>query len=277
VKPSNILLAHDGQPLLLDFNVSHSQHQTHFEASVGGTPAYTSPEHIRALLDPTPERVRSVDHRSDIYSLGLVLYEMLTGHRPFSADGSYSAPSGTLRLMAQERSSVVPSLRSRRPDLPWGLDSILFKCLEAEPGRRYQRAEHLADDLRRFLDDRSLKHAPETSWGERAGKWLRRHPRLTSSGSVAVVAAVLLTGAVFAFLGVRQHLVGAVQQLRESQAQERRRTFEDTSLRALCLVNTVSDLDDHLPEGRAACEKALDLYGVVERDDWQHHPDWQGL
>ena len=220
------------------------------------------PSTSAALLDPAPDLVRLVDQRADIYSLGLVLYEMLTGHRPFAAGSNYLFSANTLSAMVEERSRVVPSLRSSRPDLPWSLESILCKCLDPAPERRYPRAEHLADDLRRFVDDRPLRFAPEPSWRERTAKWLRRHPRLTSSGSVAVVAAALLATAGTALVGVHRHLVGAEEQLHATQVDERRRQFEAATVRALCLVNTVADGDDPLPRGRAVCERAL---GAVRR------------
>ena len=96
--------------------------------------------------------------------------------------------------MALERSKSVPSLRQERPDISWGLESIARKCLAPEPARRYQQADHLADDLRRLLEDRPLKHAPELSRVEQARKFVRRHPRLTSSGTVAGIAALVHAG-----------------------------------------------------------------------------------
>ncbi len=90
IKPSNILLSADGQPLLLDFNLAQAQDEDATHATIGGTVAYMSPEHLRALLGRTPALIRQVDRRSDIYSLGMVLAEMLTGRRPFEQSGSYS-------------------------------------------------------------------------------------------------------------------------------------------------------------------------------------------
>jgi serine/threonine protein kinase len=159
VKPSNILLGADGQPMLLDFNLAHSQHadQAQAEATLGGTVAYMAPEHLRALANPSPANARQVDHRSDLYSLGMVLYEMLTGHSPFDQSASYSVLPVMIEAMALERSQATPSARRHRPDLPWGLEGIVRTCLAPDPARRYQRAEDLAEDLRRFLDDRPLK------------------------------------------------------------------------------------------------------------------------
>ena len=76
-----------------------------------------------------------MDQRSDIYSLGMVLAEMLTGHRPFEQSGSYSAIPLQIEAMALERSKAVASVRRDRPDLSWGLESIARKCLAADPER----------------------------------------------------------------------------------------------------------------------------------------------
>jgi serine/threonine protein kinase len=277
VKPSNILLGGDGQPMLLDFNLSQSEAGAQAHPSLGGTVAYMSPEHLRALAARDPALAGAVDQRSDIYSLGMVLFEMLAGHRPFDQSASYSPLPVLIEAMAVERGRTTPSLRAVRPDVPWGLDSILRKCLEPLPAWRYQQAEQLAEDLRRFLDDRPLRHAPEPSRVERARKWLRRHPRLASSGTVSAAAALLLFGAGLALAAVLSAQARAQDQLRAAQAQERQRAFEKGVARALFLVNTTNELEDHLRQGVAVCEEALGLYGVLDRPDWQEHPEWRRL
>ena len=203
IKPSNILISAEGQPLLLDFNLAQDGDEDAAHATIGGTVAYMAPEHLRALVGRTPALIRQVDRRSDIYSLGMVLAEMLTGHRPFEQSGSYSALPLQIEAMAVERSKAVPSVRRERPDISWGLESIARKCLAPDPARRYQQADHLADDLRRLLDDRPLKHAPELSRVERARKFARRHPRLTSSGTVAGVGGARPAGGRLGAGGVR--------------------------------------------------------------------------
>jgi tetratricopeptide (TPR) repeat protein len=280
IKPSNILLSADGQPMLLDFNLAHKldSDQAQAAATLGGTIAYMAPEHLRAVSSrKNPALVRKVDHRSDVYSLGMVLYEMLTGHNPFNQSGSYSPNPLLMDAMAVERSRSAPSLRERRPDVSWGLASIVRKCLAPDQEQRYQRAEHAAEDLQRLLEDRPLKYAPELSRREQLRKWIRRHPRLDSSVSVAVVAALLLFAAGAALVGVRNHLFVTQDQLEATQAQERKRDYEEGTIRALCLVNTVTDLHDHLRQGLAVCEKTLAIYGALQRDDWQEDPNWRRL
>ena len=281
IKPSNILMAADGQPMLLDFNLAQNVYggQAQASAILGGTVAYMAPEHLRALATRDPAQARKVDHRADIYSLGMVLYEMLAGCKPFDQSGSYSPLLSLIEVMALERSRSSPSLRNRsnRSDIPWSLESIARKCLAPDPAHRYQQAEHLAEDLRRFLEDRPLQHAPELSRVERLRKWTRRHPGLTSSGSVAVVAGLLLVGTGAALMGVRNHLNHTRLELQTMQAQDCKRAYEEGATRALCLVNTTSVMREHLAQGQDVCEKTLALYGVLDRDDWETHADWQQL
>jgi serine/threonine protein kinase/tetratricopeptide (TPR) repeat protein len=270
IKPSNVLLAADGQPLLLDFNLAHQEANDRAHAVLGGTVAYMAPEHLRALVGRSPALARLVDERSDLYALGMVLYELLTGHSPFDQSASYSVMPMVIEAMAVERSQAAPSVRKKRTDVPWSLESITRKCLAPDPADRYQRAEHLAQDLRRFLDDRPLRHAPEPSRVERVHKWARRHPRLTSSGTVAAAALVLLSAGGFGLAAVHDHLA-------DSRARERRQAYEQGTVRALCLVNTVTDVSDHLREGLAVTEETLALYHVLDDPRWQERADWRRL
>lgn len=280
VKPSNILLGADGQPMLLDFNVSEqAQPDPDKDPGVlGGTVAYMAPEHLRALGAQNPTLSRQVDRRADIYSLGMVLYEILAGSNPFLQSSTYSPLQTRVQALAEERARAALSIRPKRPDVPWSLESIVRHCLAPDPAGRYQQAEHLAEDLRRFLENRPLKYAPELSQVERVRKWARRHPRLTSSASVAVAAALVLVAAGAAFFGVRDQLQGA-------RAQERKRQYETGHVRALCLVNTTTDLpqhvraglDSHLGQGQALCEETLNFYGVLDRADWERDPLWRRL
>jgi serine/threonine protein kinase/Flp pilus assembly protein TadD len=292
IKPSNILVGADGQPLLLDFNLSHSASdaaQAQASAVLGGTVAYMAPEHLRAMASHSAQPRRPVDQRADIYALGMVLYEMLTGHNPFDQIASYQPLPVMIEAMALERSQKIPSARKRRSDVPWGLESVVRKCLAPDPAQRYQQAEHLADDLRRYLEDRPFRYAPELSRTEQLRKWLRRHPRLASAAPVASVALMLLVGTGLAILGLREHLRSTEQHLEEAkgreqeravelgaaQSRERKRAFAAGTVRALCLVNTTTDLHDHYRQGQSVCEEVLGLYAVLDRDDWQQTAAWR--
>ncbi len=277
IKPSNVLLGSGGEPMLLDFNVASSKIESGGKVVLGGTVAYMAPEHLRAMTASESAGVTESDHRSDLFSLGIVLFEALAGVRPFDLGGGYSSVTPQYLALARERTQIVPSLRGKRPDAPWGLESITRKCLEPDPARRYQHAGELAEDLRRFLDDLPLRYAPELSRRERSAKWLRRHPRLTSSGTVGIAALLLLAGGACAFAGVRQHLVETRAALAVKEARARLLAYEEGTLRALCLVNTAVDVADHRCQGVAVCEATLDVYGVLRDDDWQARAGWDLL
>lgn len=277
VKPSNVLFTSDGQPLLLDFNLSHDQQDAAAEATVGGTISYMAPEHLEALLTRSKEAARRVDHRSDLYSLGMLLFEMLTGHRPFDQSGSYSAMLVQIKAMAAERSKVVPSLKAQYPEASWTLESILRKCLAPNPDDRYQRAQHFVEDLQRFLEDRPLRFAPELSWLERAHKWTRRHPRLTYAGGIGSVATIALLVIGTALHSVHGHLTKTREELHSVQAMNQRAAFNAGTVKALCLVNTAVPLADHLRAGVAVCEETLNLYGFLQADDWREPEDWKRI
>ncbi len=280
IKPSNILLADDGQPMLLDFNLAQQARDAQAAATLGGTVAYMAPEHLRALAAHDPALARLVDHRADIYSLGMVLFELLTGESPFDQSASYSPVPALIEAMAVERSRSAPSLRQHRPEIPWSLESILRKCLAPDAAGRYQSAAGFADDLCCFLEDRPLRHAPELSWRERLGKWTRRHPRLTISGTITAAAATLLITVFSLLVGTRNQLAAAREQVvhgEQAEALQLKEQFEKAHQRALCLVHTSTELQSNVREGLEECKKALGLFHVLDCDDWQDDRYWRRL
>ncbi len=282
IKPGNILLGADGTPMLLDFNLSHDENQSHaqVEAALGGTVAYMAPEHLRALSRRTKELVAQVDERSDLYGLGMVLFEMITGHNPFENSVSYAPIPILVEAMATERSRSIPSLRQFREDVPWGLESIVRKCLQPDATTRYQHASELAEDLDRWLEDRPLRHAPELSRVEQFQKWTRRHPQLAMSGLISITAVSLLTFGWLVLMGTQARLSAAQSRVAETEgaeARELQHRFEQGTLKALCLLNTHSDLQDHAEQGRQVCEETLALFGILNDPNWQDRAAWKRL
>jgi serine/threonine protein kinase len=159
VKPSNILLTADGQPMLLDFHLAREPMPAGgtAPATLGGTDAYLSPEH-RAALDAVRfghPLSQAIDARSDLYSLGMVLYEAFSGDVP----GEIPRP-----------------LRQYNPGLSSGLCNIVECCLAPDLDNRYPSAAALADDLRRHLADLPLRGVRNRNLAERWRKWRRRRP-----------------------------------------------------------------------------------------------------
>ena len=175
VKPANILLTRDGKAMLADFNVSFRQESdTGDPPPVGGTLLYMSSEQLGILTGSEPDA--RLDERSDIYSLGLVLFEALTGGWPF-LEGNVAADPviASGQLQASRLSSAIEFPAGSKWLTP-GLKSIIEKCLTPQPDDRYQSADELADDLDRFLTHRPLKTAIDPSRLERSTKWIRRSP-----------------------------------------------------------------------------------------------------
>lgn len=183
LKPANVLLADDGRPMLLDFNLSTDVKQSVSirEMLVGGTLPYMAPEQINAFQ----HRIHSGDARSDLYSLGVILFELLTGRNPFPAH--HGSLETLLTNMLQDRRKSPLKLRSLNPVATPAVEAIIRRCLEPDPARRYQAAAELHEDLERHLKQLPLRHTREPSLRERFQKWTRRHSRLTAVMSVTLV------------------------------------------------------------------------------------------
>ncbi|QEL20128.1 protein kinase domain-containing protein [Limnoglobus roseus] len=190
LKPANVLLTDEGRPMLLDFNLSNDTKASGERAQVGGTLPYMAPEHLAAFAGE--RHVGVVDERSDVFSFGVMLYELLTGRRPF---GTHAGTVRTvLPLMIQDRRQFRLQVRGVNPAVSPAAEAIVLKCLAPNMSDRYQSADHVREDLDRQLNHLPLKYAPNPSAQERVQKWVRRHPRATSLTSVGAVAAGLLVG-----------------------------------------------------------------------------------
>lgn len=203
VKPSNIMLERNAadssaswessketlrySPRLMDFGLAKrdaGEMTMTVEGQILGTPAYMSPEQARG-------DAHSVDGRSDEYSLGVVLYQLLTGELPFQ---------GNARMLLHQVLNEDPKpLRSRDPKIPKDLETICLKAMAREPAARYATAGELAEDLRRFLRDEPILARP-VRLSEKAWRTIRRHPAVSALSAVvvvllAVVIRVLSAGA----------------------------------------------------------------------------------
>ncbi|MCU0687646.1 MAG: serine/threonine protein kinase, partial [Polyangiaceae bacterium] len=179
LKPSNVMLsrADDGHvlPIVMDFGLAYEIEQGHGLTVMGallGTPAYMAPEQARG-------EVRNVDQRSDVYSLGATLYELLAGVAPFTG-------ASTASTLFQVLHEEPPPLRARAPQLPADLETITLKCLSKEPARRYPSARALADDLGRYLDG-------EPILGRRPGLLERLGRRAKKNRALTAVATISLS------------------------------------------------------------------------------------
>lgn len=268
IKPSNILISADGQPLLLDFNVSQAVDCDESQATLGGTVSYMAPEQLRAIVSRNRADALCVDERADVYGLGLVLYEMLAGQSPFSA--SHGGAQLPWDALLSQRALPVASLRENSLlEIPWSLESIVRKCLAPDPGERYRSAAELAQDLACFLQDLPLKIAPELSRREQVQKWKRRHPRITVALTALLLSTALFVPGALLLRFARHDLAAAQHQLITGESSERARTFHAAAQQALSLTNTVVPNEQTLQTGIVACEQTLRMYGVLDNPDWQ--------
>jgi serine/threonine protein kinase/tetratricopeptide (TPR) repeat protein len=176
LKPANVLLADSGDPMLFDFNLSFDSGDRE-RGFVGGTVPYMA---IEQLIDLKSRGKGDIDARTDLYSLGVMAFEMLTGTVPFPANG----PTDVAALVAARRRGA-PSLRKFNPAVSPAVEAIVRKLLAPDPADRYQSAADLKTDLERQLADLPLAVVREPSVRERFAKWRRRNPGVLRRGLVA--------------------------------------------------------------------------------------------
>jgi serine/threonine protein kinase len=215
IKPSNLLLDVQGTVWVTDFGLAKAMADTDGltqEGDILGTLRYMAPERFRGRSDA----------RSDLYALGLTLYELLTLRPAFDQDDRD-------QLIQQVTSEVPKRPRALCPEIPRDLETIVLKAIEHDPARRYQDADDLAEDLERFLADRPIKARPVGAL-ERACKWAQRKP------AVAALLASLGLAVVVGFCGITWQWREAVAARNHAQANEvkARANFEH----ALETVNT---------------------------------------
>ncbi|MCU0686165.1 MAG: protein kinase, partial [Polyangiaceae bacterium] len=244
LKPSNVLVdrAVDGslQPMVMDFGLAYEIERGHGLTQTGalmGTPAYMPPEQARGEM-------RSVDRRSDVYSLGATLYEVLTGVVPFAG----STPAGTMFKLLHEEPTPP---RTHVPALPVDLETVALKCLRKDPEQRYPSARALAEDLGRYLDGEPIVGRREGTI-ERLRRRAQRHRALVTVSA----ASLALTLSFGAFGALSQHetrraQAGAAERARLAEELGRRVNEVEWFLRAAYAL----PLHDTTPERRRARER----------------------
>jgi serine/threonine protein kinase len=204
LKPANVLLAEDGTPKVTDFGLAKKLGEAGQTVSgaVMGTPPYMAPEQVLAQKG-------TVGPATDVYALGAILYECLTGRPPFRA-------ATTMETLEQVCGAEPAAPRLLQPGVPRDLETICLKCLGKEPGRRYASAQELAEDLRRMQAGEPIRARP-VSRVERGWRWCRRNP------VVAVLAASLSAVLIGSLIGLTSLWLQADRE-REQAQRERDQT-----------------------------------------------------
>ena len=207
LKPANVLLAEDGTPKIADFGLAKRLDDEHGQTQSGaimGTPSYMAPEQAGS-------HTGTIGPSADIYALGALLYEMVTGRPPFRAA---SALETVVQVVSEE--PVAPG--RLQPGLPVDLETICLKCLQKAPAARYSTAVALADDLRCFLEDRPIL-ARRSSIAERLVRWTRRHKAVAAApGVIATLLVAGVVGLVLAIVTFRAQARTEARLARESES-----------------------------------------------------------
>jgi WD40 repeat protein/serine/threonine protein kinase len=234
LKPANILLGPPptdaevragalpwSTPKITDFGLAKDLGDTSgrgatLSGSILGTPNYMAPEQAAG-------KIKEIGPLCDVYGLGAILYELLTGRPPFKGE----TPWDTVNQVITE-DPLPPSRLSRR--LPRDLETICLKCLRKEPGKRYASAQELADDLGRFLRNEPIMARPTGDW-ERVIKWCRRQPAI--AGLLAALMLAIAGGIIgLSIFSVRASVLRARAEQREQEAREARNNAEKEKARA---------------------------------------------
>jgi WD40 repeat protein/tetratricopeptide (TPR) repeat protein len=216
--PTNILLTPDGVPKITDFGLAKiligGEGLRTLTGELLGTPSYMAPEQAAS-------RHQAIGVATDVYALGAILYELLTGRPPFKAE----SPLETVRHVVADE--PVPPSRLR-PKLPRDLETICLKCLHKEPGQRYPTAEALASDLQRCLEGRPIL-ARRSGALERAWRWCRRNPGLaaacTTAAAAVVTLAIVSTAMAWIFRDQRNQIGRQRDEIASQQTQTRENLF----------------------------------------------------
>jgi tetratricopeptide (TPR) repeat protein/predicted Ser/Thr protein kinase len=239
LKPANVVITEGRLPKITDFGLAKLlEHEVGATVSgtILGTPSYMAPEQLLGVSG-------QITPAADVYALGAILYELLTGRPPLKG----ATPLSTLDEVAN-LDPLIP--RKLQRNTPPDLETICMKCLEKSPSRRYATALALADDLRRFLDGRPILARPSPFW-EKAAKWARRRPGLASAlAGVGVSISVVFAGILY-YNGRLQAGMRTARTAKARADRNARLALEQRNLALKALDKLVFEVQERLGETSA--------------------------
>ncbi|MBA4186461.1 MAG: hypothetical protein C0467_00440 [Planctomycetaceae bacterium] len=277
LKPANILLASDGAPKVTDFGLAKTiptlgeAGETAPDAAglthtgeILGTPAYMPPEQASGVLS-------LIGPPADVYGIGAILYEALTGRPPFLGPDAIRTV-----IMVREMEPVSP--RTLQPDVPRDLETICLKCLAKEPHKRYASAGELAEDLRRFQNREPIYARPVGTW-ERTAKWARRKPWQAAVAAL-IVASVVGLAVGLALLSEKNRLVRQANSALEATNAELTASLarEERANAELTIAKNKAEAETKRAEATLGMTlRALNLYYFQFSDKLKHIPQAEKL
>ncbi len=266
LKPANILITADARPLLLDFNLAADWRSCE-TSDPGGTLAYMAPERLRAVADPksAPVPRPSDRRRADIYALGLVLHEALTGRSPEVHAARGKAPKIVASALAEARERAGGRRRTSGPGAVRSLGPILARCLAADPQDRYVRMAHLAQDLDLWRADQPPLHASDPpALSASLGQWFARRKTALIAGLTVLSIAVVVAWAAYRVLRM------PIKQLAQFKLNKLMDSADPTVFRTRRYGSWQAEDPELVAE---AARRHLKDYGVLDPGNWRLRDD----
>jgi formylglycine-generating enzyme required for sulfatase activity/serine/threonine protein kinase len=267
LKPQNVLITSEDRPKVTDFGLARITDETALSQTgdFAGTYFYMSPEQVTA-------RRMGIDHRTDVFSLGVVLYELLALRRPFEGDTSH-------QVAAQIVTKDPPDIRTIRSRVPRDLAVIAGKALEKDRDKRFQRMADLAADLRRHLADEPILAKPPTRF-ERVVKWTRRHPGKSSAAAIVAVTFTIIAVLLVANVQKTRALATANTEL-AATAQREKAAAERADREAEAAKASEQRAREEAARAEQKAEEVLRLSALQKLEDlvaeadrlWPAHPE----